>query len=536
MLRWVRWASLGLICALGGLPIACSEAAKPEKSIARVPGSPASEVERLALAQGVDTPAQDACPYVPGTLRCYAKLRTDSGGNIVASASPNGYGPDELRSAYRVPSSGTHKGTIAIINAYDSPSAESDLATYREQFGLPPCTTDNGCFTKVNQVGAPSPLPKSRHAGWASEIALDLDMASAICPDCKLLLVLGTTPTLDDLGTAVNTAVRMGADVVSNSYGGTEADEEADAGPDELRKADQLYYSNHPGVAIFAASGDWAYKEGTSFPASGQNVIGVGGTRLVRSSLGSRGWEEVAWAHAGSGCSTRIAKPSWANDGPDCPNKTVADVSAVSDPGTGVAVYDTFGGGDAGWMVIGGTSAATPIVAAIFVLAGKSKANGAFIWKNTERFYDVVGGDNGSGAPEGGISCTAGGNSYLCNAMIGFDGPTGWGSPNTVALLDATLDDAGTPPVDAGSADSGATPDASSSDAAVVVPPLMDASFGSAKNDASSAHPTGPNGASGGGNSGCSLAIASREDSPTGGVLFAMMGILAAWSRRKLLR
>ncbi|WP_394838773.1 hypothetical protein LVJ94_17925 [Pendulispora rubella] len=535
MLRWVRWASLGLISALGGLPMACSESAKSEKS--SMPSAAAGAQEQ-ALAQVVDTPSRDACPYVPGTVRCYAKVRTDSAGNILAAASPRGYGPEDLRHAYRVPSSGTHTGTIAIINAYDSPSAESDLATYREQFGLPPCTTENGCFKKVNQVGAPSPLPKSDHAGWAAEIALDLDMASAMCPDCKLVLVLGNTPTLVDLGTAVNTAVRMGADVVSNSYGGVEAEEETDASPEEIREADRLYYSNHPGVAIFAASGDWAYGNGTSYPASGKNVIGVGGTRLVRSPLSLRGWAEVAWAHAGSGCSTRIAKPSWANDGPDCPNKTVADISAVSDPATGVAVYDSYGGGDAGWMVIGGTSAATPIVAAIFVLAGKATSTGAFVWKNTERFYDVTSGDNGSGTPDGGISCVAGDNgSYLCNAKVGFDGPTGWGTPNTAALLAASLDDAGPAPVDdAGPVvDGGASSDASI-DASVVIPPLMDASSGSGKTDASSSHAASPNGASSGGNTGCSVSFDAGEHSPTAGVLFAMMGILAARRGRKLLR
>ncbi|WP_394849244.1 S8 family serine peptidase [Pendulispora brunnea] len=535
MLRWVRWASLGLISALGGLPIACSESAKTEKS--RVPSSGEPEALEQALAKVVDTPSRDACPYVPGTVRCYAKLQTDSAGNVVAAASPRGYGPDELRQAYRVPSSGTRTGTIGIINAYDSPSAESDLATYREQYGLPPCTTENGCFKKVNQNGAPSPLPKSGHAGWASEIALDLDMASAMCPSCRLLLVLGNTPTLTDLGTAVNTAVRLGADVVSNSYGGVEAEEENDASPEEIRDADRLYFSNHPGVGIFAASGDWAYGHGTSYPASGKNVIGVGGTRLVRS-LSLRGWAEVAWSQTGSGCSTRIAKPLWANDG-DCPNKTVADVSAVSDPATGVAVYDTFGGGDAGWMVIGGTSAATPIVAAIFLMAGKASATGAFVWQNTSRFYDVTSGDNGSGTPEGGISCIAGENgSYLCNAKVGFDGPTGWGSPNTRALLEATIDDAGAVPIedDAGPADSGTGTDASMVDANVVIPPLMDASFGPSKADASSAHGASSSTGYGGGNSGCSVSTGAGEHAPTAGVLFAMTGILAARRRRKLMR
>src|SRR5690348_11880084 len=134
-----------------------------------------------------------------------------------------GYQPCDLQAAYSLPSSTGGSGeTVGIVDAFDDPTAESDLATYRSTFGLPPCTTANGCFRKVNESGVQGNYP-SNNTGWAQEISLDLDMASAICPNCHILLVEGTTNSFADLATSENTAVSLGANVVSNSYGGSES-------------------------------------------------------------------------------------------------------------------------------------------------------------------------------------------------------------------------------------------------------------------------------------------------------------------------
>jgi hypothetical protein len=349
------------------------------------------------------------CERIPGQFACEAWVRVmDDGSNIVPYAStPSGLTPANIQSAYNInPSLGSGM-TVAIVDAYDDPNAESDLATYRSQFGLPPCTTANGCFKKVNQNGTQGSYP-SANSGWAGEIALDLDMVSAACPQCKIILVEVSSPTDANLGTGVNSAVQLGATTVSNSYGGSE---------DSSATSSDSYY-HHPGVGIFASSGDSGY--GVEYPAASQYVIAVGGTSLTKSSSATRGWVEAAWADAGSGCSSYEPKPSWQKDS-GCANRAVADVSAVADPNTGVAVYDTYGG--SGWAVYGGTSAASPLVAAMFAMAGKGGADASVAYNNPSAFYDVTSGSNGS--------C---GGSYLCTGKAGYDGPTGNGTPNVGVL------------------------------------------------------------------------------------------------------
>ncbi len=358
--------------------------------------------------------------HIPGHMHCMAHVRTDAAGKPMAAAAPQGFVPSDLVSAYNLPTTGGAGQTIAIIDAQDNPNAESDLAKYRSQFGLPACTTANGCFKKVGQDGS-AKLP-SPDSGWAGEIALDLDMASAVCPNCKILLVEATSATQDNLGTALNTAIAMGATVASNSYGG---------GEDSTVSSTDAQYFNHPGVAITVSSGDNGY--GAQYPASSQYVIAVGGTSLAASSSTSRGWVEGVWGDAsnsqggaGSGCSADITKPSWQKD-TGCKKRMIADVSAVADPNTGVAVYDTYGGaaaGATGWIVVGGTSASAPIVAATLALTGHNKDSAAFIYANTGNWYDVTSGTNGS----------CGANAYYCKAAAGYDGPTGWGTPNGQAL------------------------------------------------------------------------------------------------------
>ncbi len=358
-------------------------------------------------------------PTKPGQMACFAEARTDIVQHMSVSpnATPSGYGPSDLQSAYNLPSAAAGSGqTVAVVDAQDDPSAESDLATYRAQYGLPACTTANGCFHKVDQSGGTN-YP-SADPGWAGEISLDLDMVSAVCPQCHILLVEAASPSLADLGTAVNKAVSLGARYVSNSYGGAE-------NPAETSLDNQ--YFNHPGVAITASAGDSGY--GAQFPAASQYVTAVGGTSLSRGG-NTRGWSESVWSTdsthgTGSGCSADEPKPSWQTADTGCAHRTIADVSAVADPATGVAVYDSYSA--SGWNVFGGTSASSPIVAATYALAGTPAAGtypASYPYGGASALNDVTTGSNGTCAP-----------SYLCTAGSGYDGPTGLGTPNGTAAF-----------------------------------------------------------------------------------------------------
>jgi subtilase family serine protease len=354
-----------------------------------------------------------------GFAHCDAVIRTDlvstakagSAGSAskAGAAAPNatvaGFGPADLAAAYKLPTSAGAGQTVAIVDAMDDPNAESDLATYRANFGIPACTSANGCFKKVNQRGQTTNLPRS-DAGWAAEISLDLDMVSAVCPRCNILLVEASSASFANLGTAVNRAVTMGAKFVSNSYGGSES------------SASNSAY-NHPGVVVTASSGDSGF--GVEQPASFNSVTAVGGTSLRRDSS-ARGFSETVWNGAGSGCSAVVTKPAFQSVVPNsvCSRRTVADVSAVADPNTGVAVFDSFR--EPGWLVFGGTSVSAPIIASVYALAGTPAAGStpaAFPYSHTSSLFDVTSGSNGS--------CSG---SLLCTGKVGYDGPTGLGTPN----------------------------------------------------------------------------------------------------------
>ena len=349
------------------------------------------------------------CPSAaPGEARCHSFVRVDNSGQPLATSVPtSGYFPTDLLAAYKLPAN-TSVGvgqTIAIVDAFDDANAESDLAVYRAQFGLSPCTTANGCFRKVDQNGGTS-YPRGDR-GWAEEISLDLDMASAICPNCHILLVEASSNSFANLSAAVDEAANLRATVISNSYGGGEYSGEV---------TDQSHFY-HPGVAITVSSGDGGY--GVEFPAASQYVTAVGGTTLTRNTS-TRGFIETVWSGAGSGCSAYIAKPSWQLDR-GCARRTVADVSAVADPNTGVAVYDTYRLHNGGWLVFGGTSVSAPIIGGVYALAGNAATvtYGSYSYSHTSSLFDVTSGSNGS--------C---GGSYLCTGLAGFDGPTGNGTPN----------------------------------------------------------------------------------------------------------
>jgi subtilase family serine protease len=356
-------------------------------------------------------------------------LRTDIPIVQQAQAAHSGFGPADLHAAYNLPTGGGVGQTVAVVDAYDDPTIESDLATYRSYYGLPPCTTANGCFRKVNQDGEQANYPIA-NPDWEPEEALDVEMVSAICPKCHILLVeansadeanVASTPlTHSDLGASVDTAVNLGATEVSNSYGSV--------GPETDNTFWDHYY-DHPGVAITVSAGDYDY--GVAWPASSPYVTAVGGTSLVKDSS-PRGWSETVWGSVGaglpsdaqgtgSGCSIFEPKPAWQKD-TGCSGRTVADVSAVADPNTGVAVYDS-SLETGGWGVYGGTSVASPIIAAVYALAGNAKKvnYGSYSYSHVKNMYDVTSGTNFTPSQACG---------YLCTGGPGYDGPTGNGTPN----------------------------------------------------------------------------------------------------------
>jgi DNA-binding NarL/FixJ family response regulator len=345
------------------------------------------------------------------------------------------YIPSELQSAYNIPAGGAGK-TIAIVDAFDNPNALQDLKVYRQEFGL----AAGPSIKKMNQSGqvvetldtttgnisTGSGKAPSANTGWGQEIALDLDMASAICPSCNILLVEANSNSFNDLGAAVDTAAaQSGVKSISNSYGAKEF---------FFEETYESHY-NHQHIAITVSSGDSGY--GVQFPAASRYVIAVGGTSLTRSTTGA--WSESVWSGAGSGCSAYIAEPSWQTD-KGCANRTVADVSAVANPNTGVAVYDSYGstvdanGDSLNWYVFGGTSVSAPIIASVYALADNTIDYSVYPYLSKYTYdhtspstlNDVVSGSNGG--------CTKR-KAYLCTGVTGYDGPSGLGTPKGVGAF-----------------------------------------------------------------------------------------------------
>lgn len=318
-----------------------------------------------AASPNVSSPVKSfthACAQArPGFASCLALVSTTAvqPGSVVPNANPPGsappFGPAALHSAYNLPTTSASAQTIAIVDAFNDPNAESDLGHYRSMFGLPACTTANGCFRKVNQNGGTT--PPANNTGWAVEISLDLDMASAICENCHILLVEASSASFANLGAAVNEAAALGANEISNSYGGGESSGESTI-------CNNFY--NHSGVAVTASSGDGG--PAVEAPAVCPAVTAVGGTTLNANGT-ETAWNTAPGEGSGGGCSSMIARPSFeVQSVTGCSRRAVADVSAVADPNTGVFVFDSFN--EPGGLQVGGTSASSPIIAGVFALAG----------------------------------------------------------------------------------------------------------------------------------------------------------------------
>jgi len=304
-----------------------------------------------------------------------------------ASTSPTGLSPATIKSAYGF-STSTTAGTgttIAIVDAYDDPTAEADLGVFSSQYGLPPCTSANGCFTKVNQTGG-TRYPKA-NAGWALEISLDVQWAHAIAPGAKILLVEASSNSFTNLLAAEDYAA-ANAQYVSNSWGGAEFSGES------------AYDSHfvHVGTSFFVSSGD----AGTpaEYPSASPNVISVGGTTLHFS--GGTYSSETGWSDSGGGCSayesaTSAQSPFSSSGQVNCAGKRATpDVSLDADPNSGVSVYDsTRYSGQKGWWTVGGTSASSPMIAARAAVAGVV-VNSAYVYGNSTTFRDITSGNNGA--------------------------------------------------------------------------------------------------------------------------------------------
>ncbi len=373
---------------------------------------------------------------VPGRAAAHAAFLAGRG--PAPASVPNGEGSgveggflaEELQSAYKLPEGGGAGQTVVIVDAYDDPNAEADLKIYREKIKVPACTKEHGCFRKLNQEGKEENYPSSKYPvneNWGFEISLDLDMISAACPECKIVLVEAKDNTVNaekvlNLNLAENTAAAVGgASVISNSWGTAEEASETEA--------DSKYF-NHPGIAITVAAGDSGY--GVAYPSASPNVVSVGGTALTKNP-DTRGWSEEVWGDSGGGCSAFEGKPAWQTQ-PGCAHRVSSDVSAVSAAQTPVSVYDSFERPECTpekaskkecWALAAGTSVAAPVVAGVEALSTSTfrKEGPEAFYKHQGVLFDVAWGANGICTPPAE-------QAYLCHGEPAFDAPTGNGSPD----------------------------------------------------------------------------------------------------------
>lgn len=326
-------------------------------------------------------------------------------------AKPSGITPAQIKKVYNLPTSGG-KGTIAIIDAYDDANMESDLGVFDKQFGLPACTTKNGCFIKHKMATS-----TTANSGWALETSLDVEWAHAVAPSATIMLVEAKTPSGANLLSAIDYAVKQkGVVAVSMSWGGAEFSDEATL---------DSHFNNKSGtLEFFAASGDDG--TGASWPAASPNVIGVGGTSLTLATSTGKFISEAAWSGSGGGVSAYEKEPTYqtAYDIPKANGmRAIPDVSYNADPESGYPVYKTTAKSKDNWYTVGGTSAAAPQWAAIQSLGLSVTLQNLYTDKAStgtlQFFRDITSGSNGT--------CT-----YYCVARKRYDYVTGLGVPLTV--------------------------------------------------------------------------------------------------------
>ena len=383
----------------------------------------------------------------PGTVTCLSRVVIPSRAHPafapVPLALPGGYGPLQFHGAYSLPNdtpliAGTKKTrkkqTIAIVDAYNSPTVFADLTQFDKTFGLPVfprCTAKitASCFQAMNQRGGPTLPASGVPTGWDIEISLDVQVAHEICQNCKIMLVEATSNGFLNLGTAENTAIAKGATVVSNSYGSY------GSGSSAAGTSASAY--DHPKHAIVVSAGDSGF--GPAYPADLNTVVAVGGTNLqlgAGNTYGSEStWNNSATSATGSGCDDasparawQTAVSTWAAIG--CGSlRGMNDVSADADPSTGAAVYDSASA--RGWIQVGGTSLAAPLIAGVYGLAANSSTvsyPASLPYAHPTSLHDVTSGNNLPGAS--GFPCAA---TLQCTAGLGYDLPTGLGTPKGVA-------------------------------------------------------------------------------------------------------
>lgn len=416
---WLRCVNMavmavgfGVITAAGtGTAFALEAGSGSAARTAQIAATSAEGLPAQVVRAGCDVLGAAGQPSCPLLTRAEAAARA-----ATTSAAPAGYGPADLRSAYNLGSAASADGigvTVAVVASDDDPNAAADLVAYRTRYGLPPCTEADGCFSVVNQDGAPSPLPPPS-ASWAEDDSVVLDMVSAICPNCHIVLVEAATSA--GLLTAEDSAVStVHANVIVDGW------ELPLHGAGYDQSIGQHF--DHPGVAITAPTGDSGLLN-EQYPATSQFVTAVGGTTLTRDAGSSRGWRETAWSDTAEGCSAD-AKPSWQTDS-GCIGRMTADVSAVADPATGVAFYDSYQ--SSGWGTAGGTVVAAAIVGGTYGLAGPATPNtypASYPYLHAQALNDVTSGTV-VGPPCSGFP------TYWCQAGPGYDGPTGWGTPDGI--------------------------------------------------------------------------------------------------------
>lgn len=476
-----------------------------------------------------------AMQLVPRTAQARAHTHPLAVSHSTAFAAPSpaagdfGLRPQDLHSAYQLPTAPPTAQTVAIVDAYHDPTAEADLKAYNEEFGLPECTSGNGCFTQVNQQGeagnppfptTPQELQEAHEGsaeeqqeaeeaeGWGLEISLDIETVHATCQTCKIVLVESDSTSDEDLEQAEQSAASLGANEISNSWGGPECIEVSAV----LECIEDSAAFKHAGIVITASAGDSGYlswdsaqKGFAEFPASSPRVVSVGGTRLNLTGEGA--WaNETVWndggeskgvrdghGAGGGGCSVQFTAQPWQQSASDwssvgCSNRrAAADVSADADPYTGLAVHDSSPACEeeyeeasvvhvVHWCMIGGTSLASPLIASVFALAGGSHGveyPARTLYENQiespSSLHDVTVGSNGechlpfkekSGlsectSAEEGSSCSS---AAICLARTGYDGPTGVGTPHGVAAFQPIVGGHGASSEEHGKGEEGGTP------------------------------------------------------------------------------